>query len=356
MRALRYYGAKDIRLEHDIPEPICDAHQVKIRPSFCGICGSDLHLYCTADVLPFKDTPHPITGETWPVTLGHEFSGDIVEVGAQVRKDLQVGDRVAVQPTICCKQCVSCKEGFTNCCDSFGFIGIMGWGGGLSDRVCVDAQFVFKLPETIPSDIGALVEPLAVAWHAVEQSTAKAGDNILIIGAGPIGLAILQCLKAFETGQVIVAEVAQNRRDLAIQFGATAVIDAKDEDVVSRCRMLCNDQGPEVAFDCAGVAASINSACLSVRSRGTVVNVAKWDTEIPFNPDNLLIGEKRLVSALSYTTTDFERVINALGKGSMDAEKMITRKITIDRVVEDGILGLLHEKDRDIKILVDVRK
>jgi len=82
MRALRYYGAEDMRLEHDVPEPVCDAHQVKIRPSFCGICGSDLHFYCIPDALPFKDTPHPITGETWPVTLGHEFSGDIVEVGA----------------------------------------------------------------------------------------------------------------------------------------------------------------------------------------------------------------------------------------------------------------------------------
>jgi hypothetical protein len=156
MRALRYYGPGDIRLEHDVPEPVCDAHQVKIRPNFCGICGSDLHAYHSPDALPFKDTPHPITGETWPITLGHEFSGDVVEIGAraQVPNGLQVGDRVAVQPTICCNQCIPCKEGLTNCCDSFGFVGLMGWGGGLSDYVCVDARFVFKLPETIPSDIG----------------------------------------------------------------------------------------------------------------------------------------------------------------------------------------------------------
>jgi len=220
-----------------------------------------------------------------------------------------------------------------------------------------------------------LVEPLAVAWHAVEQSAAKAGDNILVIGAGPIGLAILQCMKALHTAQVIVAEVAQNRRDSALHFGATAAIDPADEDMVSRCKMLCNDQGPDVAFDCAGVAASIKSACLSVRSRGTVVNVAQWGKEIPFNPDNLLVGEKRLVTgkpsretigiilsfadlfrALSYTSEDFERVIDALDKGTIDAERMITRTISMDRVVEDGILALLHEKDKHIKILVDVRK
>ena len=153
MRALRYFGPRDIRLEHDLKEPECQVHQVKIRPSFAGICGSDLHAYHSPEVIPFKDTPHPITGETWPITLGHEFSGDIVEVGSEVRNALQVGDRVAVQPTICCYQCTPCKEGLLNCCSSFGFVGLMGWGGGWSDYVCVDARFAFKLPETIPSDI-----------------------------------------------------------------------------------------------------------------------------------------------------------------------------------------------------------
>ncbi|KAI4869755.1 GroES-like protein [Hypoxylon rubiginosum] len=357
MRAIRYYGPGDIRLEHDVPEPICDAHQVKIRPTFCGICGSDLHVYQSPDALPFKDVAHPITGETWPVTLGHEFSGDVVEIGAraQTLEGLQVGDRVAVQPTICCDQCIPCKEGFTNCCDSFGFVGFMGWGGGLSDYVCVDARFVFKLPETIPADIGALVEPLAVAWHAMEQSGVKPGDNVLIMGAGPIGLAVLQCLTTRKPAQLIVAEVIPSRRRLAQEFGAMVVIDPKEVDVISECKRLCNGQGPEVAFDCAGAAATIKSACLSIRSRGTVVNVAKWDKEIPFVMNDLLFGEKRLLSALSYTKTDFERVIHALDRGSMNVENMITRKITIDKVVEDGILALLQEKNKDIKILVNLK-
>lgn len=144
-----------------------------------------------------------------------------------------------------------------------------------------------------------MVEPLSVAWHAVEQSAAKAGDNILVMGAGPIGLAVLQCLKTCGTAQLIVAEVAPDRRNLARQLGATAVIDPRDEDVISKCRLLCNGQGPEIAFDCAGVAASIKSAILSVRSRGTVVNVATWNKEIPFDMNGLLIGEKRLLAGKS---------------------------------------------------------
>jgi threonine dehydrogenase-like Zn-dependent dehydrogenase len=154
----------------------------------------------------------------------------------------------------------------------------------------------------------ALVEPLAVAWHAIEQSAAKAGDNILIMGAGPIGMAILQCLKSRKPAQLIVAEVASNRRELARQFGATAVINPQEEDVISKCKLLCNGQGPEIAFDCAGVAASIKSACLSIRSKGTVVNVAKWDTEILFDMNDLLFGEKRLLSGKFIARNASERI------------------------------------------------
>lgn len=354
MRALRYHGPKDIRVEHDVPEPECLAHQIKVRPSFCGICGTDIHVYHSPAAIPFKDAPHPITGETWPITLGHEFSGDIVEVGSEV-KGLQVGDRVAVQPTICCDKCPPCKQGFTNCCNSFGFIGLTGWGGGLSDFMCVDARFAFKLPDTIPSDIGALIEPLAVAWHVVEQSAVKAGDNVLVMGAGPIGLAIIKCLKIRQPGQIIVAEVAPNRGRFSQKFGATAVIDPREQDVVSKCKELCDGQGPDIAIDCAGVAASIKAACSAVRNRGTVVNVSIWEKEIPFDMNALVFVEKRLLTALSYTTADFDAVIKALDSGSLDVKEMITRVITMDRVVEDGILALTHEKDKDIKIIVDVR-
>ncbi|KAH9988282.1 GroES-like protein [Xylariaceae sp. FL0662B] len=355
MRALRYHGPGDIRLELDIPEPVCLPHQVKIRPSFCGICGSDLHVYSSSEIIPFKDTPHPLTGETWPITLGHEFSGSIVEVGSEVQSELQVGDRVAVQPTICCNKCAPCKEGLINCCNSFGFVGMMGGGGGMSDFVCVDAKFAFKLPENIPSDIGALVEPLAVGWHAVDLTDIKPGDSALVMGAGPIGLAVIQCLKARGVKQIIVAQISRGRIESATRFGATTVINPQEEDVVSKCKELCGGQGPEIALDCAGTASSIKAACLAVRHRGLVVNVATWVKDVPFQFMDLLVGEKRLSSALSYTTQDFRSVVEALGNGTMHVGEMITRKIAMDRVVEDGFSALVNEKENHVKILVDVR-
>ena len=107
-----------------------------------------------------------------PITIGHEFSGEIVQIGASAKnpQSLKVGDKIAVQPTLSChSNCGPCQEGYINCCDSAGFIGLSGGGGGMSDAVCVDPAFVFKLPEHVGLDVGALVEPLAVAWHAVDQ-------------------------------------------------------------------------------------------------------------------------------------------------------------------------------------------
>lgn len=159
MRALRYYGPQDLRVEHDVPEPTCGANQIKIKPAFVGICGTDLHEYYTPTFIPKAEKPHPITKETVPVTIGHEFAGTVLEIGDAVRNDagLQVGDKVAVQPTLACYACGPCSDGFLNCCDAGGFVGLSGGGGGMSEAVCVGSDFVFKLPENIELDVGGAV-------------------------------------------------------------------------------------------------------------------------------------------------------------------------------------------------------
>lgn len=137
------------------------------------------------------------------------------------------------------------------------------------------------------------MEPLAVAWHAVDETGIEPGMDVLVLGAGPIGLSVIQCLKARGAKQIIVAEVARERQRFAQQFGATRIIDPRNEDVVKISKELCNNEGPHIALDCAGVAASIKSATLAIRARGIVVNVAIWEGETAFNPNNLVFGEKR---------------------------------------------------------------
>ncbi|KAI1284728.1 dehydrogenase [Xylaria sp. FL0933] len=356
MRALRYYGTKDLRLEEDIPEPICDSLQVKIQPAFVGICGTDLHEYESQTFIPKPGAPHPLSNESAPVTLGHELSGTVVEIGSDVSTsaDLKVGDRVAVFPLLYCRTCVPCKEGFPNCCVTTGFLGLSGCGGGLSDYICVPPEAVFKLPDSISLEVGALVEPLAIAWHAVSESGITAGHASLVYGTGPIGLAVIQCLKAIGAGDIIAVEVAPRRQQSARQFGATYVLDPTLVDVVHEARELTGGYGPAVAFDCAGAPSSPDSAARAVCSRGTVVNLATWKQPILFNPNNLLLHERKYVGSLGYHLDDFSHVIDAINAGRLRPESMITSKISIHRVVEDGFEALVNDKDKHVKIMVDL--
>lgn len=134
---------------------------------------------------------------------------------------------------------------------------------------------------------------MAVAWHAVEASNIQKGEDAVVMGAGPIGLGVIQCLKAKGANQVIVVEIAKERQNFATHFGATTIIDPRHEDVVKKCKELTNGQGPQVALDCAGVAASVKTACQAVRANGRIVNVAIWEKEVPFNPNNVVFGEKK---------------------------------------------------------------
>ncbi len=206
MKAVRYHGQKDIRLD-TVPIPAIQPGWVRVKPAFCGICGSDLHEYLGGpNVIPQPNRPHAITGETLPVIIGHEFSGVVDEVGDGV-VDLKRHDKVCIMPIIYDGDCRSCVRGLHNCCDKFGFVGISGWGGGMSEYTCIPAKSVKLLPSNIPLEVGALVEPLSVGWHAVDVSPFQESDSALVLGGGPIGLAVVLALVGKGCKNIIVSEV-----------------------------------------------------------------------------------------------------------------------------------------------------
>lgn len=159
------------------------------------------------------------------------------------------------------------------------------------------------------------MEPLSVSWHAVSASKIQTGQSALILGGGPIGLAMIQVLKARGVGTIIVSEVAAERQNFAKKFGASKVLDPRHDDIVSECKKLCDDMGPNVVFDCAGVPASIKTAGAAVRSLGTIVNVAIWEKEVPFNPNMLVFREAHYLGVLGYLKKDWEAVIAAMDTG-----------------------------------------
>ncbi|PPJ54152.1 hypothetical protein CBER1_01043 [Cercospora berteroae] len=352
MKAVRFYAKEDLRFE-DIPEPVCGPGQVKVKPAWCGICGSDLHEYLGGPNLCPEDKPHPITGETVPLTFGHEFAGVIEEVGEGVSDRFKVGSRVVVAPIIFDGDCGACAEGLVNCCWKNGFIGLSGWGGGLSEHIVVPEYTLYNCPDNVGLDVAALVEPLAVGWHAVESSPFKRTDSCLILGGGPIGLAVIQALRARGCAQIIVSEVSGMRKEFARDFGAHVVLDPTKDDIVAECLQLTNNRGVDVTFDAAGVQAGLDQAVNSLKARGTHVNIAIWEKRCSLFPNDLVFKERKYLGVATYVKADFQAVIDALSDGRLDnAKKMITKRIELNEVLEEGFMTLINDKERQVKVLV----
>ena len=349
MRAVRYHGNRDVRIDQ-IAEPEVRPGTVKIVPEWCGICGSDLHEFLVGpETIPAVGNPHPITGEVVPIVLGHEFAGHVVEVGEGV-DDVAVGDRVVVEPIIRDNTCPACRSGDYNMCPQIGFHGISGGGGGLAEFTVVPRYMVHTLPDGISTEIGALVEPLAVGWHAVRRSGFRLGETAAIMGAGPIGLVTMLALRAAGAGLVAMVEISEARKQKALEMGADLVLDPTMEDVVATLRQITGG-GVDVAFDASGHNETLTLALESVRPKGQVVNIALWEHPAEIDMFKFLFTEANLTSSLAYAN-DHAAVIAALAAGRIDAAPLISKRIPLEDIVSGGLEELIHHKDHNVKILV----
>lgn len=349
MKAARFYARNDVRID-DVPEPDVRAHTVKIQVAWCGICGTDLHEYLEGPIfVPSPGHPHPLSGEEAPVTLGHEFSGTIVEVGEGVG-DLAVGDGVVVEPYFVCDECAPCKAGNYHLCTKMGFIGLSGGGGGLGEKIVVDARWVHKIGD-IPLDEAALIEPLSVAHHAVMRSGAKAGDVALIGGSGPIGLLTAAVLKSVGV-TTIISELSAARKDKAHSSGvADHVLDPSREDVPERVQEITGGVGADVAFECAGVDAVLDTLLSAVKPAGVVVNVSIWGHPATVDMQKIVLKEIDLRGTIAYVR-DHAETIRLVQEGKVDLKPFITGRIALDDLVDQGFDTLINHNDTAVKILV----
>jgi (R,R)-butanediol dehydrogenase / meso-butanediol dehydrogenase / diacetyl reductase len=349
MKAARFHGPGDIRID-DIPEPLVRPGAVKVEVEWCGICGTDLHEYLEGPIFaPAAGAPHPVTGETMPITLGHEFAGVVHEVGDGV-DDVQVGDRVVVEPYIICGRCDACQQGRYNVCQTLGFVGLSGYGGGFSQYVVAERRWIHPLGD-LGTDVGALVEPLAVAYHAVRLSGARPGHSALVFGAGPIGLVTTAALRAAGVEQIIVVEPADVRKAKAPGAGADQVIDPTSADVIAEVMELTRGRGADVSFECAGIDAVLKSAIQSTRVGGTCVNVAIWGHEASVAMNDLVFREVNVLGSLAYAN-DHPATIEMIASGRVDPFQFITGRIDLDDIVKSGFEELINNKEENVKILV----
>ncbi|MEK4884156.1 2,3-butanediol dehydrogenase [Bacillus sp. FSL W8-1127] len=347
MKGARWHNVRDIRVE-EVEEPKVEKGKVKIQVEWAGICGSDLHEYVAGPIfIPVKE-PHPISKDVAPIIMGHEFSGRVVEVGEGVTK-VKVGDPVVVEPILRCGKCPACKQGKYNLCENLGFYGLAGGGGGFSEYTVVDEYMVHKMPEGLSFEQGALVEPAAVALHAVRSSKIKAGDKAAVFGTGPIGLLVIEALKAAGASEIYAVEVSEERLQKALELGATAVINPKNEDPVQKLLEL-TDGGVDVSFEVTGVPAVLQQAVDSTAFEGETVIVSIWEKEANLLPNNIVLKERNVKGVIAYRDI-FPAVMNLMKQGYFPAEKLVTKKIKLDQIVEEGFEKLIKEKDQ-VKILV----
>ncbi|MEJ8545632.1 2,3-butanediol dehydrogenase [Brevibacillus borstelensis] len=349
MKALRWHGVKDLRLE-TIAEPQALKGKVKIRVEWCGICGSDLHEYVAGPIFIPEGTPHPLTNEKAPIVMGHEFSGQVVEIGEGVTS-VRVGDRVVVEPVFACGTCPACKQGKYNLCEKMGFLGLAGGGGGFSEYVAADEHMVHKIPDSVSYEQGALVEPSAVALYAVRSSQLKVGDKAVVFGTGPIGLLVIEALKASGASEIYAVELSPERKLKAAELGAI-VIDPKECDVVQEIHKRTGG-GADIAFEVTGVPPVLTQAIESTKIAGQIMIVSIFEREAPIKPNHIVMKERTMTGIIGYRDV-FPAVISLMEKGFFPAEKLVTQRIKLDDVVEQGFEALLKEKNQ-VKFLVSPR-
>lgn len=352
MKAARYYDQKDIRIE-DIDEPTLQPGTVAIDVAWCGICGTDLHEYLEGPIfIPLAGHPHPISGESAPITMGHEFSGTITALGEGVA-DLEVGQNVVVEPYIISDD-VDTSEGQPyQLSKDMNFIGLGGRGGGLAEKIVVQRRWVHPIGD-IALDQAALIEPLSVGHHAFVRSGAKAGQIAIVGGAGPIGLLTAAVLKA-EGLTVYISELSEARKAKARETGvADAVFDPREVNVADKVRELTEGRGADVGFECSSVPVVLDMLIDAVRPEGVIVNVSIWGHKPEVDMPSLVLKEIDLRGTIGYAS-DHPATIDLVRSGKLDLAPFITGRIGLDELVSEGFDQLINNNEKHVKIIVNPR-
>ena len=322
MLALVKYAPGEGNVEiRDVPEPQCGAGQVKIEVGYCGICGTDLHVYHGT----FRSRP--------PVTMGHEFAGTVMEVGEGTNA-VRPGDRVAVLPAsaVTCGTCRYCRIGqFMFCPQRRG----MGHGvdGAFARYVVVRCDQVYKLPASLSCEESALCEPFAAAVQPVlELNRIGLGDVVLISGPGPIGLMCLAILAA-EGIKTIVACTSTDglRAEAARSLGAARVVNVEEEDLVEIALAETGGQGVDFAFECAGAEVSARNCLEALRPLGTFTQTGIYGREVCVPLDAVLFKQLQLKGTVGYTATTWDRVMRILEQGKIRLGELVTHRFPLDR-------------------------
>ncbi|TEB11886.1 Sorbitol dehydrogenase [Pelotomaculum sp. FP] len=301
MLAARYYGIGDVRVE-EVPRPVCAPGEVLIKVAYAGICGSDLHIYRKGMFVTYI-----------PVTMGHEFSGVVAEVGADVT-GLSPGDAVVGDPRVSCGNCEWCRQGQGNRCPELGFIGEVS-PGCFAGYLLMKPEYLLKIPQSMSLRKAALVEPLAVALHIAAIAKLTPGVSLGIVGAGPIGLLTILAARAAGISRVAVVDLSPGRRAFAEKLGADLVMESFPEDASSQV---------DVVIEAVGVENTLQGAVKWLKPGGRLIMAGLYEDKILFDPNDIVNKELDVKGVNAYGTGDLKKATDYIDGGIIDVTPVVS--------------------------------
>ena len=328
----------------DMPTPTPAPGKAVVEISHCGICGTDVHAYLSGQ--PYN-----------PAICGHEWAGAVSALGKGVA-NCREGDRVAIGVAAACGQCRTCRRGDAQHCET-AFAGAIGLGplaaphGGFASAIAFEASRLYQVPSSISDEDAAMLEPVAVAVHTVRRTDIRLGDSVVVIGAGPIGLLVLQAARNAGAGHIFLLEPEDVRRRLGGELGADTLIDPSREDAADIINSALGHEGADVVFECAGVPAAIQQTVDLARRGGvaSLVGVAAGAAEI--NAAGWLMKEIRLNSSIAYVHEDFDIAKALVADGRIRCAPLHTDTVGLAHL--DDAFARLASRPNEVKILVDPR-
>ena len=328
--------------EREIPQP--KEGEVLIKIGYVGICGSDVHYFETGAIGDFVVKP--------PFILGHEAAGTVVALGEGV-DSLKIGDRVAMEPGKTCGHCEFCRTGRYNLCPDVQFFATPPYDGVFQEYVTYDASMCFKLPDNVSLMEGALIEPLAVGFHAANQGGAHIGQKAVVFGSGCIGLMCLLALKAEGVTEVYVVDVIDKRLEKAMELGAAGVINSSKEDAEERIMELAGGYGVDLAIDTAGADVTINQGIRMVKPGGTIVCVGySRSGKVTLDMSVALNKEITFRTVFRYRHI-YPMAIAAVSSGLINLRNVVTDTFTLDEI-QEAMVKSVNDKVNIVKAVIEV--
>ncbi len=304
----------------DMPKPAAGPGEILVRVRACGICGSDIHGY---DGSSGRRQP--------PLVMGHEAAGVVAEVGAGVTA-FREGDRVTFDSTVYCGQCFFCRRGDVNLCDNRQVLGVSTGEyrrhGAFAEYVAVPAHISHHLPDALAFEHAALIEAVAVAVHAVSLTPVRLGDSAVVVGAGMIGLLVIQALRLAGCGRIVAVDLEENRLALAKELGATDAVLAK-HDVVAFVHGLTAGRGADLSMEVVGATATVNTAVRVSRNSGPLATVCNLAPQIEFPLQAVVTRQIRVMGSCA-SSGEYPACIELMASGAIKVEPLITAKAPLE--------------------------